>query len=119
MLNSESCESGRFGLESLAAGRLRRMARQFAEAHAGQAAPRDLESASRDFASLFYGLLVQQMRRTISQDDDEESAVFQGAWDFFNMFLPRAIARQTADPLAAYIRERLGPDQGDAPDGTP
>ena len=70
---------------------------------------------ARDFASVFYSMLIKQMQQVVRPEGDA-SAVADGAWSFFGMFLPQAIAGQAADPLARYILGQLAQSCGGAVD---
>ena len=115
MLNSGSCrENGRLP-DVLMPGRADVSLRRLARTGQGGADRQALKGAARDFASLFYSILIRQMQKTV-QSDDEGSVVSQGARDFFTMFLPRAMAGQAEDPLARYMVEQLGRRYGDVVD---
>ena len=79
----------------------------------GTAAP-GLKEVAREFSAVIYGMLVEQMRRTVKDEDaeDDGGAVGQGAEDLLAMFLPRALAGESTDPLTVYILEDLSRNRG-------
>lgn len=112
MLRSGSCDIAPCALDRYLSGRVDRLAGALACAAESKTGDHKLEEVARDFASLFYSVLVQQMHKTVRQDD-EDGPVAQGVWDFFTMFLPRAIAGQSGDPLTRYIHQGLSTRHGD------
>ncbi len=106
MLNSESCDPLPAALESASAERARKLAEGM-RAGLNGGSPQTLDKVSRDFASVFYSALVQQMQKTVEDSEDEETALSSGVQGFFGMFMPQAIAGQAGDPLAGYIKQSL------------
>ncbi|KPK64326.1 MAG: hypothetical protein AMK73_04740 [Planctomycetes bacterium SM23_32] len=77
-----------------------------------------LRQVSRDFASLFYSMLVRQMQKTVPEDEEDDNAVKQGVQDFMGMFLPEAVARRPDDALAGCIFGHLRTRYGELLDET-
>lgn len=111
MLSSRLCNPAPWALDSCLANRadalLGRLPSADAEAPEGQ----PLKEVARDFASLFYSVLVQQMRKSVGSDE-EAGPVSEGAWGFFTMFLPRAITGQPGDALTRYVHDQLSARYG-------
>jgi len=80
-----------------------------------------MRAVSRDFASVLYSTLWQQMQRTVGRDEEgeEDESFKEGVQDFVGMFLPRAVAGHSQDPLSRYIYEHLGKLRGELPHGQP
>jgi len=106
MLNSASCEGTARAADALHTGRLQSLARRLAAGLENQRGAA-LDEASSGFASLLYGVLVKEMQKTLRDDEDAESPVTAGAYDFLGLYLPQAIARQESDPLTRAIRRYL------------
>ncbi len=113
MLNSGLCETAPYGLDSLLSARAEHLASRLSGVGGTDKKPDDLAQVSRDFASLFYTALVQQMQRTVSQEQEEDGPLAQGVRDFFGLFLPQAIASHPKDALSRYIHQHLGARYGD------
>jgi hypothetical protein len=118
MLNSGSCDGIGPALNSLISERAEELARRLPFRPDQAADPQTLGAVARDFAELFYSLLVQQMQKTVRQEgeDEEEAVVREGVQDFVGMFLPKAVAGAAQDSLARYIFEHLGSSSGEQVD---
>ena len=130
MPSFESSELGRSGLDALANSRIEMLARQL-EAPGRTAPPDDeeLKKVSQDFASVFYSMAFKEMQESTrvsgeeeadaegeEGDDEQDSPVMQGTQDFVSMFMPQAIAGDSADPLTRYIYNSLKEYYGGALD---
>ncbi len=120
MPSSGSCDGVGPALDGLAASRAQEAARRLPGRGHDAEDPQAMRGASRDFAALFYTMLVQQMQKTAregaAEDEDEEAAMKESVDGFVGMFLPQAVAGQTGDPLAEYIYEHLSKRNGGPPD---
>ena len=115
MLNSESCDLGRHGLQGMLSGRIDAL-RRTASGSTGSA-DEQLREVSQDFAAVMYSVLVKEMQKTVQVGLDEaEGAFANGARDFMGMFLPRAIAGNPDDALARSIYQSLSSQQGERVD---
>ncbi|MGD2175972.1 MAG: hypothetical protein PVJ27_11260 [Candidatus Brocadiaceae bacterium] len=117
MLNSGLCEPSAHGFDVLLSARTASLAQRLGGPGRPHDEPQDLEKACRDFASLFYSTLVRQMQRTVREEEDQ-GPVTQGAWDFFGLFLPRALASNPDDALSRYIQEQISSRFGEGLDET-
>ena len=106
MLNSGSCEQLNQALERNAAGCLESLSGVLQGRAQGEADRARLAGAARDFASLFYGMLVKQMMKNV-KDTEQDGHLADGVRGMVAMFLPRAISRCVADPVARYITEQV------------
>ncbi|MCK4282856.1 MAG: hypothetical protein KAX44_00960 [Candidatus Brocadiae bacterium] len=113
MLNSGLCETAQHGLDSLLSTRAERLASRLSGVEGTDKKPDDLAQVSRDFASLLYTVLVQQMQRTVRPEQEEDGPLSQGVRDFFGLFLPQAVASHPEDALSRYIHQHLGARYGD------
>ncbi|MHC4479895.1 MAG: hypothetical protein ACYS1C_02865 [Planctomycetota bacterium] len=113
MLNSGSCEGVTEALQHLAEGRLDSLTRRLPYAQDGPVEPELLRQVARDFASLLYSVLFQQMQKTVGRSEEEEGPLKEGVRDFMAMFLPQAMAEAPADALTRYIHEHLGARHGE------
>jgi len=111
MLSSKSCNPAPWALDGCLANRADALLARLPAADAGAPVGQPLKEVARDFASLFYSILVQQMRRSIGSDE-QAGPVSEGAWGFFTMFLPRAIAGQPGDALTRYMHDQLSARYG-------
>jgi len=113
MLSSGSCSPAPCALDGYLANRADALLGRLASADAGAPEGQTLKEVARDFASLFYSMLVQQMRKSLGSDDEDAGPVSEGAWDLFTMFLPRAIAGQPGDALTRYVHDHLSVRYGE------
>lgn len=81
---------------------LHRLARTAGHAEDGDA----MRGLARDFAEVFYTLLVKEMKITIGRDDNQD-VVSDGVSGFIAMFLPRSMAQAIDDPLTKSFHEHL------------
>ncbi len=117
MLSSGSCEVAFDGLGLALTGGAESVRQTLAAREGPEAECAELDEVARDFAAVFYTTLVRQMQRTL-QNEEEESAMSDGARGFFTMFMPRALARSQGDPLAGYLRRALDVRYGERLDET-
>ncbi|MFO7956024.1 MAG: hypothetical protein R6X33_02870 [Candidatus Brocadiia bacterium] len=117
MLSLESCDAVRDGLGLTLGSRVDGLRRSVAPGKGSPADAEELAEVSRDFASVLYTTLVQQMQRTVGRDE-EQSVVSEGVRDFFGMFMPRALAEAQGDPLTGYLQEALSTRYGERLDET-
>lgn len=113
MLNSGLCETGVHAPDILTA-------RQFSRPTAAQGEGNGLQQirrVSKDFASVFYTTMVQQMQRGLRPAKDEDS-VSEGVRGLLGMYLPGALVQSPSDPLTSYIYEQLSVRHGEVMDET-
>lgn len=121
MLISESCDGVRPAFDQLTNSRAQRAAQLLRDAPRDEQNALERERVSRDFASLFYTMLVQQMQKTarsqaLDDGDEGEGQMKESVDGFVGMFLPQAIAGQSKDPLSTYIYGHLSKRNGSPPD---
>ncbi len=96
------------------AGQIDELARRLPMKPDEQFTQEQLDRAAKDFASLFYGLVLKEMQKTVEYDEEEDTPISEGVRDLMTLELPKALAGQHNDPLAGYIREQLGARLGEA-----
>ncbi len=112
MLSSGSCDGADLGIEALAAGRAEALVRRLPYDPARPPDEQTLRRLARDFASVFYSMLVKQMQRTVGGDEEDADAISEGVRDFMGMFLPQVAARHPRDALAEYIFQQVNARYG-------
>jgi len=110
MLSLESCREHCQLLDLIVSGKADTVIEALPQSDAA-GVPETLQNVARDFASLLYSLLIQQMRKA-TDSEDEEGAVAEGAWDLLGMFMPRAVAGGSNDPLSSYVVNQLRGSNG-------
>jgi hypothetical protein len=117
---SGSCDGVGPAFDQLTASRAQKIAQRLPDAPQDKQDALEVQRVSRDFASLFYTMLVQQMQKTAREqaydDGEEEGGMRESVDGFVGMFLPQAIAGQSNDPLSTYIYGHLSKRNGGPPD---
>ena len=117
MLNLGPCDGAALALERLAAQRAQQTAKGAAQTPGSDPSSAEpLRAVARDFAGLFYSVLVKEMQNTVREEGEEDSAVKQSVRDFIGMFLPQVAAGSGRDALAQRIYEQLSARYGDGSD---
>ncbi len=63
------------------------------------------EQLARDFAEVFYTIVVKEMKKTIQRP--EQDSVAEGVSGLIGMYLPRSMAGRANDPLKSYFYDHL------------
>jgi len=116
MLSSGLCDAVEPAWGQLVSARAQQLAERLPYGPEGQGDLKALWNVSRDFASLLYSTLVQQMQKPLQEDEEEDESLKETVRDFVGMFLPGVVAESPQDPLSAYIYEHLSARCGGALD---
>ncbi len=97
-------------------GRVDHVARRVLAAAQGEQDPEALRKVSRDFAAIFYSVLLREMQKSVKWTEDA-GPMEQGVENLISLYLPGAIAQSQGDPLARQIYRHFKTSYGDPSDG--
>lgn len=113
---SGSCDGAQSACDRLVSAKAQQAAERLPLSPGQKADPEQLRSVARDFASLLYTTLIQQMQKTVREESEDDEPLREGVEGFVSMFLPQAVAGNSQDPLSKYIYEHLSARYGDRVD---